>query len=261
MGGSWFRKKLVDIFRLSEKLTTEFPNEASGFLPEPGKKEWSIATPHVLGLGYNTLTTSLQMLSAYATFANGGYQVTPFLVPRKEKVIRFNYVFGPRQFGVRSSSYQIRADLCRKLALNPSKKVLHDETISTITEAMKFVTKSGGTSKLAELGSYTEVGKSGTAEKFIDGKYSKTRNVASFIGFAPFSHPRFVLIVSLDEPIRKWTPYGWHQYGGVSSAPIFRNIANRVLKYFGVPVESPEISELFKLRVQEQKAMYEKMKC
>src|SRR5690606_30440398 len=80
----------------------------------------------------------------------------------------------------------------------------------------------------------------GTAEKIINGQYAKDHNISSFIGFAPAENPRFVLMVSLDDPERKVIPgIGKHQMGGVCSAPIFREIATRALQYLGVTPDDP----------------------
>lgn len=209
MGSKWYREKLTEIFGFGSKSLEE---ESLGYVPTPGKitelgrVEWSSATTHVLALGYNCLATSLQMVRAYAIIANGGYCVTPHL-------------FGQP---------------ARKTV-----KILSSSICEIVTRALKFVTKEGGTSKLGNVPYFTEAGKSGTAEKFLNGSYSKTKNIASFVGFAPAVNPRLVLLVSVDEPIRKETPYGWHQFGGVCAAPIFREIAKRALAYFGVSPDDP----------------------
>jgi cell division protein FtsI (penicillin-binding protein 3) len=105
---------------------------------------------------------------------------------------------------------------------------------------MKFATKEGGTSKRADIFGYTEAGKSGTAEKVLCGQYSKDHNISSFLGFAPAKNPRFVLLVSLDDPEKKFIPgVGKHQYGGVCAAPIFREIGTRALQYLGVAPDDP----------------------
>jgi hypothetical protein len=86
-----------------------------------------------------------------------------------------------------------------------------------------------GTAKAARLDGYTAAGKTGTAQK-IDLKtraYSKTKYVASFVGFAPVDNPSVVIIVVLDEP-------GTSIYGGAVAAPVFKEIAEQVLPYLGV---------------------------
>jgi cell division protein FtsI (penicillin-binding protein 3) len=87
---------------------------------------------------------------------------------------------------------------------------------------------------------YTEAGKSGTSEKIIEGNYSKQHHVSSFIGFAPAKNPRFVLLVSIDDPEKKFIPgVGKHQLGGICAAPVFREIALRTLQYLGVGPDDP----------------------
>ena len=105
---------------------------------------------------------------------------------------------------------------------------------------MKFTTKRGGTAKLGDIKGFTEAGKTGTSEKIIDGKYSKNLHITSFIGFAPARNARFVLLVVIDEPEKKYIPGvggGW--YGGVAAAPVFREIGRRTLEYLGVAPDDP----------------------
>jgi cell division protein FtsI (penicillin-binding protein 3) len=60
------------------------------------------------------------------------------------------------------------------------------------------------------------------------------------VGFAPASKPRFVLIVTIDDPERKFIPgYGGQQFGGVCAAPVFREIATKALQYLGVTPDDP----------------------
>ena len=74
---------------------------------------------------------------------------------------------------------------------------------------------------------YYVAGKTGTAQKFMNGAYSKSKYIANFVGFVPASNPRFVLLVSADEPQGGY-------YGGKVAGPAFREIAERTLKYMNV---------------------------
>ena len=121
-----------------------------------------------------------------------------------------------------------------------SKQVLDPAICERIVRGMKFVTKEGGTSKRADVMGYTEAGKSGTAEKVIAGNYSKQNYISSFLGFVPAKNPRFVLLVTLDEPEVKYLPgIGKQHHAGVCAAPIFRAIAERSLQYLGVEPDDP----------------------
>jgi membrane peptidoglycan carboxypeptidase len=86
-----------------------------------------------------------------------------------------------------------------------------------------------GTAKLAQLDGYSAAGKTGTAQK-IDPKtktYSKTKHIASFVGFAPVENPAVVIIVVIDEPAGAY-------HGGDVAAPVFREIAEQILPDLGI---------------------------
>ncbi|MCC6128048.1 MAG: penicillin-binding protein 2, partial [Chlamydiae bacterium] len=156
---------------------------------------------------------------SYATIANGGYRVKPHLV---RKIVKDGkVVFDQTHFGL-------------------GEQILDSSFVQQIVDGMKYVTKEGGTSKRADIMGYTEAGKSGSAEKVIQGVYSKDHHISSFLGFAPAYHPRFVLLVSIDDPEKKFIPgVGKQQLGGICAAPVFREIASKALQYLGVDPDDP----------------------
>ncbi len=229
MGDQWYRKALMELFGFGLKTNIELPAENFGNVPTPGKLhpngklEWSLPTPYSLAMGHNILVNSIQLVRAYGILANGGYEVEPHLV---KKIVK-----------KKNGKKEILVD---RSARKPKKQVLSSDICKTVIRSLKFVTKEGGTSKRADIHGYTEAGKSGTAEKIIDGVYSKEHNISSFVGFAPAKNPRFVLIVSLDEPEKKLIPgVGKNQMGGVCAAPIFKEIGTRALQYLGVAPDDP----------------------
>lgn len=231
MGDLWLRKSLEQVFGFGQKTLIELPGENPGLIPTPGKMhpngklEWSAPTPYSLSMGYNILVNSIQMVRAYGVLANGGYLVQPHLV---RKIVR-----------KRGSSSEVLLDRTGPHAFE-AKRVLSTSAIAPIVRGLKFVTKEGGSAKRADLYGYTQAGKSGTAEKIVAGIYSKQHHISSFLGFAPASRPRFVLLVSVDDPEKKFIPgVGKHQLGGVCAAPIFREIAMRSLQYLGVETDDP----------------------
>ena len=80
---------------------------------------------------------------------------------------------------------------------------------------------------------YRVAGKSGTARKIVDGKYSMQRYRSSYVGFAPVSDPKIVVAVSIDEP----TVGGY--YGGAIAAPVFSRIVGGSLQLMGVRPDAP----------------------
>lgn len=224
-GNDWYRNALVETFGFEKKTGIELPGEAFGLVPRPGKfhpsgaLEWSLPTPYSLAMGYNMLATSLQMLRAYAVLANGGFLIEPTLVRKivKKDQVLLDHTLMPRK-----------------------KRVLEEEIAREVVRAMKFSTQPGGTGRLASVSGYTEAGKTGTAEKIVGGVYSKQRYISSFIGFAPANSPRFVLIVTIDEPKPIRLEGGIKNYvGGRCAAPVFAEISKRTLEYLGEPPDDP----------------------
>jgi cell division protein FtsI (penicillin-binding protein 3) len=230
MGDAWYRKTLYEVFGFGQKTNIELPAESGGLLPTPGKLhpnkklEWSTPTPYSLAIGHNILINSIQMVKAYAILANGGKTVQPHLI---RKIVKTS-TDGEKEVLVDNTSYRA------------STQVLSASITAPIVKGMKFVTKEGGTSKRADVMGYTEAGKSGTSEKILDGNYSNEKYVSSFLGFAPVKNPRFVLLVSIDEPELKFIPgVGKQHHAGVCAAPVFREISRKALQYLGVTPDDP----------------------
>lgn len=221
----WYRQQIVKL-GFGEKTGIELPAESAGMVPTIGKMhpngalEWSKATPYSLAMGYNILASSLQMVRAYAVLANGGWLVQPTLVRRAE---RRNEVL-----------------IDHTTAVQKVGPILDPDVIQRVLQAMKYVTKYGGTAASANLWGYTEAGKTATTEKIVKGQYSKNNNLATFVGIAPLSHPRFVLLVAIDEPAPIYIPgKGKNSQAGTCAAPIFQKIGTRALEYLGEPFDDP----------------------
>ena len=227
MGEEWYRKQIVETFGFGKKTNIEFPGESPGMVPMPGKihpngsLEWSAPTPYAIGMGHNILVNSLQMIRAFAIIANGGFDVRPTLLKKITK--------NSGEILFENSQKKVR------------KRILSKEISEILVRGMKYVTKMGGTSPLGDILGYTEAGKSGTSEKIIEGKYSKSKYLASFIGFASAKNPAFILMVVIDEPEKKYLPsLGKNYHGGVCAAPVFKNIASKALEYLGTSPDDPE---------------------
>jgi len=233
LGPEWYRSCLQDIFGFGKKAGIELPGESEGLVPRPGKTyangalEWSSPTPYSLAMGHNLLATSFQMLRAYGILANGGYEVHPTLV---RKIIKTSF----------EGEAIVLLDKPSEKHLNKKKRLVPQEVTQQVLRAMKFTTKPGGSANRADIFGYTEGGKTGTSEKVINGKYSKKDHISTFVGIAPISHPRFVLLIAIDEPEYKYIPgVGKNQLGGTCAAPAFREIGSRALQYLGVEPDDP----------------------
>jgi membrane peptidoglycan carboxypeptidase len=108
------------------------------------------------------------------------------------------------------------------------------QTAATLTEIMEKVV-TDGTGRNARLVSYNVAGKTGTADKLINGHYSPSQQNVSFVGFVPARDPVFTIIVMIDSP------RVGGDTGGAIAAPIFKRIADSSLRYAGIaPTINPE---------------------
>ncbi|HEY5346014.1 MAG TPA: penicillin-binding transpeptidase domain-containing protein, partial [Verrucomicrobiae bacterium] len=89
-----------------------------------------------------------------------------------------------------------------------------------------------GTAPQASLADYTVAGKTGTAQKVVDGKYSDNKFVISFIGFFPADNPQLCISIVMDSPKE-----GGHAFGGALCGPVFHNVAERCASYLNIPAD------------------------
>jgi cell division protein FtsI (penicillin-binding protein 3) len=233
LGNQWYRDQLHKTFGFASKTGIEFPSETSGMLPTVGKRyangalEWSVSTTYSLAIGYNLQVNSIQMLRAYAMFANGGKFVTPTLL---RKIVKTD----PQ------GHKTILLDNTKEDRLKNFPIKLQHGLLDTVVKAMKYTTKPGGTGFRADIRGYTEVGKTSTSKKLIKGSYSETLYRACFIGFSPAKDPAFVLYVVIDEPKYGYlTGIGKYHNGGLAAGLVFRAIGQKTLAYLGVAPDDP----------------------
>lgn len=232
-GNEWYRDTLYHDFGFGRRTGIELPSESPGLLPTPGKKhpngqlEWSISTPYSMAMGHNIQTSSLQMLRAYAMFANGGYLVKPTLVRRivKTDAEGNEIVLVDNTVGDYKTKFP---------------RIISENNLKLVSKALKYTTKVGGTGKRADVFGYSDAGKSGTADKVVNGIYIPKFVYSSFIGIVPANDPAFVLIVAMDEPEYGYEPgQGRTHMGGFCSGPVVREISRRSLEYLGIPPDDP----------------------
>ena len=111
----------------------------------------------------------------------------------------------------------------------PVRQVVSVETALTMTKILEQVVNDG-TGTRAKLAGYQAAGKTGTAQKFdfSTGKYSEDKYSSWYVGYVPTDNPKISILVLLDEPKGSY-------YGGTVAAPVFQEIASKVLPYLSVP--------------------------
>jgi cell division protein FtsI/penicillin-binding protein 2 len=191
----------ISRFGFGHPTGIQFPHEEHGIVP--GLDEYSGSTMGNLPMGQGLAVTPIQMVAGYTAIANGGMLRPPQLVKR----IGEEAVHEPR-----------------------GRRVIKPQVAAEVREMLEGVLAPGGTASEVSVPGYTLAGKTGTAQVAENGTYSKTKYIASFIGFAPAQHPEFLAAVIVDEPQGEI-------YGGSVAAPAFGKIAEFALPYLGVPQE------------------------
>jgi cell division protein FtsI (penicillin-binding protein 3) len=111
-------------------------------------------------------------------------------------------------------------------------RVISPKTAAQMRVMVESVVSPEGTASQAQVPGYRVGGKTGTAQKVIDGHYSQTHYVGNFVGIAPMSNPRFVIAVMIDDPS------GPLHTGGAVAAPTFAALAANALRAANVPPDS-----------------------
>ncbi len=176
-----------------------FAGESSGTLRR--LENWSGFSIASVTMGQEVAVTTIQLAMAYSAIANGGFLMKPRLV---SQIVNNNG----------KSVYREEPEVLRKIS-EPG--VMKDLT------AMLIRVVDTGTGTSARIPGWSIAGKTGTAEKFIDGEYSTSKYISNFAGFFPAENPQIVGVIVLNEP-----RYGFH-WGGIGAAPIFRRVINRII--------------------------------
>jgi cell division protein FtsI (penicillin-binding protein 3) len=191
--------KYIRGFGFGNYSTIDLPGEAEGSLKKPNG--WSPITKAFISFGYELSVTPLQLISAYAAVINGGVLYQPQIIKRimDKKGVVLNETL-PK----------------------PIRTVISKETSARMREYLRGVVDKG-TGKSAKLDFVSVGGKTGTSQKLVDGKYSKSHYNSSFIGFFPVEKPQILCLVLVNSPERG-------KYGGAVAAPIFKEVAEKIVK-------------------------------
>jgi stage V sporulation protein D (sporulation-specific penicillin-binding protein) len=117
------------------------------------------------------------------------------------------------------------------------RRVIKEQTSAKVREALESVVALG-TGRHAFIEGYRVGGKTGTAQKVINGRYSANEYIVSFVGFAPADQPRLIAYVAVDHPKGV-------QFGGLIAAPIVKNIMEDALRYLEVPPRKQQLERKY----------------
>ena len=193
--------KYIKLFGFGSQLGIDLAGEIPGSAKEP--RLWSKVSIGAVPIGQEIGVTALQLASAISVIANGGQLMKPYVVRE-----------------IRDKNGEVIKTFSPTLI----RKAISLDTAARVKKILVGVVEEG-TGKLAKISGVTAAGKTGTAQKLEpNGAYSHNKFVASFIGFAPAEDPQVAIAVTVDEPHPLY-------FGGVVAAPVFKNVANDILKY------------------------------
>jgi len=204
------------------KLTNiELPGEERG-TARPASR-WTKSSIGSIAMGQEVTVTPLQIVRMVSVVANGGILYQPYIVKKVQHP----------QNGILSETEP------------HGERVISAETAAKLQDMLESVVTEG-TAKAGKLEGYTAAGKTGTAQKVENGRYSQTKVVASFAGFAPATNPVISMIVMIDEPV------GLH-HGGDVAAPVFKRVAEQVLRSMSVPPDVPLYAPQYKVKQEPER--------
>ncbi|HSO98554.1 MAG TPA: penicillin-binding protein 2 [Solirubrobacteraceae bacterium] len=188
----------VHRFGFGAHTGVDLPGEERGIVLHAA--QYSGSSMGNLPMGQGESVTPIQMATAYAAIANGG-------------TLRPAHV--------------VAAIGGKPTKLPAGKNVIASNTAAELRQMLRGVFADGGTASGAAIKGYDLAGKTGTAQMVVNGQYSKTQYIASFIGFVPASRPRLLVAVMVDEPQGSI-------YGGSVAAPAFQKIVGWAVPYLGI---------------------------
>jgi cell division protein FtsI (penicillin-binding protein 3) len=189
----WVRR-----FGFGSTTGSNLPGEQTGIVLQPS--QYSGSSMGNLPMGQGESVTPIQMATAYSAIANGGILRAPHIVQA---------IGGKTQ------------------PLPAGHRIISTSTAASVRDMLRGVLADGGTASGAAIPGFDLAGKTGTANVVVDGKYSSSEYIASFIGMVPASDPKLVVAVMVDEPQGSI-------YGGSVAAPAFQKIVGWAVPHFGI---------------------------
>jgi cell division protein FtsI/penicillin-binding protein 2 len=199
-------EKSIRRFGFGTLTEINLPGEVNGLIRS--SKDWSKISLASISIGQEISITPIQLIMAISAIANRGTLMKPLIV---KEILDSNQnsvkVFKPKAV----------------------RQVVSVETALTMTKILEQVVIDG-TGMEAKLDEYQVAGKTGTGQifDFATGKYSNSAYVSLFVGYVPAENPKISILILLDQPKGSY-------YGGTVAAPVFKEIASKVLPYLSIP--------------------------
>ncbi|MBN1835427.1 MAG: transpeptidase family protein [Spirochaetales bacterium] len=192
------------------------PGESAGILAPPSR--WSSRSKPTIAFGQEISVSTIQMLQAATVFADGGTLLKPQIVKK---------IVSPQ------------GEVLKEYGREPLREVLSPRTARSVLQMMESATQPTGTARRGQIPGVRVAAKTGTAEVRdpVTGGYSETHFVASYLGIFPVEDPRLIVYVVIDHP------RGSEYYGSQIAAPVFREVGQQLVEYYGIPTEEERVVE------------------
>ncbi len=198
-------------FGFGRKTGVPFDGERAGYLRHP--RDWSTRSKPTLAFGQELSVTAIQILSAATAFANEGLRLQPILVRK---------VASPEGKVIKEFGRSVMSD----------REVISPDVATLMLGMMETATEKGGTAYRAAVEGMRISAKTGTAQVGLPvGGYAEDRYIASFLGIFPTGDPRLIVYVVLENPQAELP------YGGIHASPVFKKVAEEMIRHLGLPLE------------------------
>ncbi|MDN4164430.1 penicillin-binding protein [Cytophagales bacterium LB-30] len=187
----------IESLGLNRPIGFQMKGEGEPKVKTPDK--WSGITLPWMAFGYEVETTPLQMLTLYNAVANEGRMMKPYIVSRAKRADKVIRDFKPEIL---------------------KRQICSDATLEKLKIMLEGVVERGTADNINGT-HYKIAGKTGTAQKLVNGKHVK-KYYTSFVGYFPADNPRYSCMVLIDDP------KGYRQYGSDVAAPVFKEIADKI---------------------------------
>ena len=197
--GAERQKAFLDTLGMFGRMSLESAERGRPIAP----RRWGEHTTMTVGFGHGLAVTPLHLIASYAALVNGGFTVTPTL-------------------------------LRRGLDAGPERQRIISAETSAVMRMLLYAVVAEGTGRKAAAPGYLVGGKTGTAEKAINGRYARNKMITNFVGVFPIDRPRYAVLTLLDEPkgtkeTRGFATAGW------TAAPVASTVIGRIAPFLGVP--------------------------
>ena len=197
----------LNSFGFGEKTGIELIGEASGNIRNLSGKNVKEIDLAVASFGQGMAVTPLQMISSYATLANKGIMMKPYLV---DEILDANN------------------ETIKKIEPQEIRRVVSEQTAEAVSAMLVNVVENGHALR-SRIDGYYIGGKTGTAQiPSPRGGYLSGQYIHNFVGYAPIENPRFVVLVKFDNPKTS-------MYAEGTVVAVFKDIVDFLLKYYNIP--------------------------